>query len=177
MAVVGRLREQQRRLDLYLTNRSALIDFAAPIVGDRARAEDVVQEAWLRFGGTAPVERGSVAQPLSYLYRIVRNLAIDLSRRSGREMRGPDVETILEQTPDSQPGPDAQLAGREQIGLVVAALGGLSERTRRAFHLHRFEGKTYAEIARTLGVSQGTAHNLVSEAVAVCLQRLMDDDA
>ncbi|GLT01010.1 hypothetical protein GCM10007897_24010 [Sphingobium jiangsuense] len=41
------------RLHLYLKHREALIDQATKIVGDQARAEDVVQDAWLRFSASA----------------------------------------------------------------------------------------------------------------------------
>ncbi len=174
---MGSLSERQHRLDLYLTHRAALIEFAAPIVGDRARAEDVVQEAWLRFGAAPAQERVNVIQPLSYLYRIVRNLAIDLSRRGAREVRGPDAEAILDLAPDSRPSPEAETIERDQLAHVVAALEALPERTRRAFHMHRFEGMTYAEIGRALGISVGSSHNLVSDAVARCMQSLLDGAA
>ena len=67
------------RLDLFLAHRSALIDYAQPIVGCRARAEDVVQEAYLRFAAATDRERPAddrILQPVGYLYRIVRNLAV-----------------------------------------------------------------------------------------------------
>lgn len=64
--------EPDSKLDIYLANRQALVDYVAPIVGGQAQAEDVVQDAWLRFDArdTRPVQR-----PVAYLYRIVRNLA------------------------------------------------------------------------------------------------------
>jgi hypothetical protein len=43
------LTDASDKLDIFLRHRADLIDYAAPIVGCRARAEDVVQEAWLRF--------------------------------------------------------------------------------------------------------------------------------
>ncbi|WP_455922725.1 hypothetical protein [Pseudomonas putida] len=57
------------KLDLYLTQRKALIDYATAILGCRQQAERLVQEAWLRFGAA----QGDVRP--SGLFRIVRNLA------------------------------------------------------------------------------------------------------
>ncbi|MCD6074877.1 MAG: hypothetical protein K0Q70_1760, partial [Rhodospirillales bacterium] len=45
------MKSDTAKLTLFLTHRTALIDYAAPIVGDRSRAEDVVQEAFIRFSG------------------------------------------------------------------------------------------------------------------------------
>ena len=44
-----RSEEHSRKRNVYLRHRAELIDYATPIVGDRALAEDVVQDAWLRF--------------------------------------------------------------------------------------------------------------------------------
>lgn len=169
------MNEAHRRLDLYLSHRKALIDYAAPIVGDRARAEDVVQEAWLRFASDPVEQPASIAQPVAYLYRVVRNLAIDVSRRLMPEMRGEEADDILAQAPGANPDPEACALQRNELDIVLAALEELPHRTRRAFSMHRFDDKTYSEIALALGISQGTAHNLVRDAVAHCMQRLIGD--
>lgn len=168
------MKEARHQLDLYLSHRNALIDYAAPIVGDRERAEDVVQEAWLRFTGASMEQRSGIIQPVSYLYRVVRNLAIDVSRRLAPEMRGEEADAILSLAPAASPDPEACALQRDELNVVLNALEELPERTRRAFEMHRFHDKTYSEIACSLGISQGTAHNLVSDAVAHCMQRLMD---
>lgn len=66
------------KVQLYLAHRGALVEYALPIVGDRMRADDVVQEAFIRF---AP-DKALIGQPLGYLYRIVRNLAYGFTRRA-----------------------------------------------------------------------------------------------
>src|SRR6266581_8839636 len=80
-------------LKLYLTHRSALINYATRIVGSRAWAEDIVQDAYLRIAAMGPNEQSIVASdnqtqithPVAYLYRIVRNLSADWSRRRSTE--------------------------------------------------------------------------------------------
>lgn len=160
---------------MYLAHRAALVDYAAPIVGDRSRAEDVVQEAWLRFAtasekGRSDAER--IAHPVAYLYRIVRNLAVDFARRLAAESWQGESSPDLERAPASEASPEQQAADRAELRLVAAALAELPPRTRLAFDLHRFGDKTFEEIGRQLGISQTRAHNLVQDAVAHCMRRL-----
>lgn len=168
-----------KALSLYLSHRSELVNYASSIVGDRTQAEDVVQEAWLRFSfasDKARPESVRIAQPVAYLFRIVRNLALDLSRRRTCEAPHPAGDLALEDLPADMAGPEREVVGRDQLQVVAAALAELPERTRRAFDLHRFGDKTFAEIGRTLGISQGRAHALVQEAVAHCAAALMGSD-
>ena len=58
---------QDRTLALYLANRGALVNYANGIVGDRARAEDVVQEAFLRFTSAREKSDEAVERPRAYL--------------------------------------------------------------------------------------------------------------
>lgn len=164
-----------RPLDIFLKHRDALVAYAAPLVGDRMRAEDVVQEAWLRFSAAAAKDRGDskpIAQPVAYLYRIVRNLAIDVANRLKTEASHPSSETLLRDVPATVADPEQNTVDRDQLRTLADALDALPERTRHAFDLHRFEDKTYAEIGRILGISQARAHGLVQEAVVHCMQRL-----
>ncbi|MBK1663799.1 RNA polymerase subunit sigma-24 [Rhodospirillum rubrum] len=166
-------------LDLFLRHRRALIDYATPIVGDSMRAEDVVQEAWLRFDSASPsptsaeAGRGAVLQrPVGYLYKIVRNLAVDLSRRLKREAWMGDGGASLDGVAAAAPSPEQAAIDRDDLRAVAQALASLPPRTRTAFDLHRFENRTFAEIGQRLGISQTRAHSLVHEALAHCLDHL-----
>ncbi|MGV6875258.1 sigma-70 family RNA polymerase sigma factor [Pseudochelatococcus sp. B33] len=159
-------------LALYRTHRPALISYAASIVGCRARAEDVVQEAYLRFMQVAPNEK--VLQPVAYLHRIVRNLAVDWRRRLDAETRG--QEERPEQIVDSTPTPESEVLYRDELNLLVAALGELPEATRRAFVMHRLDGMTLQVVAEELGISVAGAHRLVQNALVHCARRLAGDD-
>jgi len=68
---------------LYAEHRVSLLNYATRLVGSRAQAEDLVQEAWMRLDGAAL--ESDVQRPLGYLYRIIRNLALDHSRSVGRQ--------------------------------------------------------------------------------------------
>ena len=147
------------RLAAYLRHRAALIDDASRIVG-RAHAEDVVQDAWLRFDQPT----SAVRQPGGYLFRIVRNLALDRLRRSRWETQGSDAQAIVDSAVSPVPGPEQQASAQDELQRLQAALDALPVQQRRAFELHRFEQANYRSIAHQLGVSQGKAHALVQAA-------------
>lgn len=159
------------KLDLYLANRSALLDYAAPIVGCRARAEDVVQEAWLRFAGRHGAQ-ASLDHPLGYLYRIVRNLALDLTRRMATEKRQPDSHAILAELPADTASPEREASNQDELRVISEALAQLPQRTRMAFEMQRLGGHTLQQVASALGISVGLAHQLVHDALSHCAARL-----
>jgi RNA polymerase sigma factor (sigma-70 family) len=159
------------RTALYRTHRGALVDYASDIVGNRTQAEDVVQEAWLRLDDAT--RQRAIADPLRYLYRIVRNLALDMLRRAHFEQRtmGLDVESVAEVLPDDRPAADTHLIASAELEAMLAALRELPDRTRIAFEMHRLGGYKLKEIATHLGISIGLVHALVAEAIAHCSER------
>jgi len=156
-------------LDVYLSHRAALIDYATPIVGCPARAEDVVQEAFLRFDAAAGV--GPLDEPAKYLYRIVRNLAIDGRRRRLRDEVSSSAAEDRDAA-DDNPSPEAQALARDELRLLNEAMAELPERTRIALEMRRFGGCKLREIADFLGVSVSVAHDIVAEGVAHCRRRV-----
>ena len=128
------------KLQLYLAHRAALVDYARPIVGCRARAEDVVQEAWLRFSGQQ--DDADIRHPASYLYRIVRNLALDQTRRTATEKAQPDGDDILAELPSSSASPEQAVSQQNELDAIGRALEELPQRTRIAFEMHRLGGFT-----------------------------------
>lgn len=163
-------------LAVYSANRAALIDYATPIFGCRARAEDVVQDAYVRF---AQRRRGQdeVEQPLGYLYRIVRNLAVDALRSMGADQRRRDAQRVLLPDEPSAVSPEDALIAQDALRRVDKALSDMPERMRRAFHLYRMAGLTLQQISDELGVSVPTAHRLVREATLVLMREMQADNS
>lgn len=162
-------------LDIYLSHRSELVNYASNILGDRAHAEDVVQEAYLRFDDAASAR--PVHEPLSYLYRIVRNLSLDMHRRSRRDRDRlvTGAEAVAHRVHEERPSPEADTATREELRLVNEAITELPERTRLALEMHRFSDYTFRQIADELGISVGLAHSLAAEGIEHCRQRLFGE--
>jgi RNA polymerase sigma-70 factor (ECF subfamily) len=165
------LQHDAAKLHLFLSHRAQLIDYAAPMVGCRARAEDIVQEAFIRFSAG----EARLAQPVGYLYRIVRNLAVDWARHVAVEGGPPDTGA-LEALPAPAASPEHAALFRDELRIVAEALGELPERTRMAFEMHRLGGLTLQVIARRLGISVGLAHQLVRDALTHCAERLGQDN-
>lgn len=160
-------------LDLYVSHRGALVDYASRIVGNRTQAEDVVQEAWLRFETAA--RREHLDHPIGFLFRIVRNLALDGRRRTAREshvVAGRAFDVATQTSADDAPGPETAAHYRQQLETVMAAMDELPERTRIALEMHRLGGCKIREIAAFLNISLPMAHVLVAEGVQHCKHRL-----
>lgn len=162
------MRHNSDILALYLAHRRELVNYASGIVGNRAQAEDLVQEAWLRFDMVA--ERRLLEEPIGYLYRIVRNLAVDDRRRVGREERviAADGAMTAEAAPDRFPSPEAQVAARDELRRLKDAMATLPERTRIALEMRRFGSCKLKDIAAHLGISITVAHDIVAEGIAHC---------
>lgn len=151
---------------LFISNKIQLQHAAMKILGCRERAEDVVQEAYLKVVETA--SRFNIKQPLAYVFQIVRNLAIDKHRRSNFEIRvfvdeeeGLDVHMPTDT-------PEALAICRQHLRLASDALSKLPERTRRAFELYLLNGLTQKEIASQLGVSITLVNFMIREAFTRC---------
>jgi RNA polymerase sigma factor (sigma-70 family) len=166
------VRQDGKTLALYLAHRGELLRYASGILGDRAQAEDLVQEAYLRFN--AAVTERALEEPVGYLYRIVRNLALDGRRRLAREARqvGPLTATAAEGIAADRPSPETEALDRRELKALAAAMADLPERTRIALEMHRFGGCKLREIAAALGISQTLAHELVMRGVEHCRRRV-----
>ncbi|MGN2406686.1 sigma-70 family RNA polymerase sigma factor [Pseudomonas syringae] len=161
------------RLELYLKHRPALINYACAVIGERTSAEDVVQDAFLRFCALSvePVE-----QPLAYLYRIVRNLALDSIRRNAaqsRQQQSPPDWML----PSPLPTPEQSLLQSDEIQRMALRFSRLPEQMRIAVEMHRLGGYTFQQIAAHLEVSVSTVHRLVKEAVVHLASADVTDNA
>jgi len=159
-------------LSLYMTHRGELVNYAATITGDRAAAEDIVQEAWTRIGAVARAR--SLEEPAGYLYRIVRNLALDGLRRRSFEQRHfvEGAEDEAARMPSEAPTPEAAAVSNDELRIVLEVLESLPERMRIAVEMHRLGGARLKDIAASLNISVTAAHELVAEGVERCRARL-----
>lgn len=150
---------------LFIASRLPLRDCAARILGCRQRAEDVVQDAYMKLSDG--IEELHILNPGAYLFQLVRNLAIDRHRRSAFEQQvfaGSDDEL----QPGSGVTPELQAIHMQDLVLVARALGKLPERTRAAFELHRLAGKTQREVALQLGISTTLVNFMIRDAMECC---------
>lgn len=153
---------------LYLAHRGKLVRYASGILGDPSRAEDVVQDAWLIYDQLP--DKGGVRDPLAYLHRMVRNLAINALRHIGQRQRltSEDFETAARTIADPEPSAEADLIARQRLERFMARLALLPERQQVALRMHRLEGHKMREIAERLEVSIALVHSLIADALVRC---------
>ena len=161
-------------LSTYMEHRDRLLSYANRIVRDRASAEDVVQEAWLRFSARR-AEDGPIAQPLAYLYTIVRNLALNWTQRAANHGPVALSEPAMESVPADEPSVERVLYYRDELRVLQEAIAELPERTQTAFYLYKIDGCTLQQVADRLGVSVVRAHQLVKEAGLHAARQLFGD--
>lgn len=142
---------------LYDRHGGVAYSLAYRMVGERAAAEEVTQEAFIsiwRSGGRYDRARGSVR---SWLLGVVRNRAIDRLRAgAGKAPRlNLDDEAILEERPAAE-RTEEEAVRHETARELRSALGALPGEQSRVIELAYFGGFTQSEIARMLGVPLGT---------------------
>lgn len=162
-------------------NLQALFDLHAASIAnalrrsgiDRDTAEDLTQDTFLRLLRGAPTE-SPVTNLRAYLFRVSRNVMVDHLRRSASNPVHTVEQSALGKVADLSPGADRRLSDRQRLGLVLAVLDELPPRNRRAFELHRIEGKTLASVAEELGISTTRAWEMVQDAYRRIRARLDD---
>lgn len=169
------MKEGEARHGIYLAHRAALIDYATPILGSREAAEDIVQDAYLKFA-PAEIRARSREQALAYLYRIVRNLAFDVLKRRKVEATR-EAQPPFWALPCDKPTPEQSMLFCDEVRLVNEVMDELPIHVRVALEMHRFSGYTLEEVAEHLGISVATAHRHVRGAMMRIAQRLDRDDA
>ena len=149
--------------DFVTARGAALLRTAYLLVGDRGRAEDLLQTAlvktyvaWSRIRDIGALE--------AYVRRTMANTAVSWWR--GRRFRERPVETV----PD-QPERDETADGAERDAMW-AYLRELPTKQRAVLVLRYYEGLSEAETAQVLGVSRGTVKSHASRALAALRRRL-----
>lgn len=159
-------------LALYIEHRDELLNYANKLLQDRAIAEDVVQEAWIRLSAKDG-QGDEITNPLSYLFAIVRNLALDWAKRRPREVPSETGRTEWEAIADSQPSAEEVVLHRDQMRLLMEAISELPERTQIAFRMYRIEEKTLQQIADHLNISVARTFQMVRDAGVHATRRLI----
>ncbi|MBE1283950.1 MAG: RNA polymerase sigma factor [Rhodobacteraceae bacterium] len=154
-----------------LTRRLAPRTFAVAVrvLGDRAEAEDVTQEAMMRLWKMAPDWQQGQAQVSSWLYRVAMNLCLDRKRRS----RGGTVG--LDQVPDPQdpkPGVLEQIQQSARWDALQAGLMRLPDRQRQAVVLRHIEELSNPEIAVIMDISVEAVESLTARGKRALAQAL-----
>lgn len=134
-----------------------VLGYAARMLGDRAEAEDVAQDAMMRLWRIAPEWRQGEAKVTTWLYRVVSNLCTDRLRRR----RWVDIDAIPEPL-DGAASVQAGMEEAERQAALSQALQGLPERQRQAVVLRHIEGMANPEIAAVMDMSVEAVESLTA---------------
>jgi RNA polymerase sigma factor (sigma-70 family) len=160
----------------YTEHRSELIAHASRILKNRAKAEEVIQDALIKVMLAAP-ELESTDHALGYMHRTIENLCIDIFRIEGRRPNLvvlDDASAELESTwIDNEDHVDV-IAAADDAAIVRQALAMLSPAERAALVMWEMEGRSTSEIAAELGIKESAVRHTVSRARA-SLRRVMSE--
>ena len=151
------------RLEAFREHRPLLFSIAYRMLGSTADAEDVVQEAYLRWLRTDPA---SVRSPKDFLSATVTRLAVD-QLRSARVRRevyvGPWLPEPLVGVDDRDPAAAAELAESHSTAFLLL-LERLTPTQRAAYLLREVFNYDYADVARILETTEANCRQLVQRA-------------
>ncbi|MCE2902103.1 MAG: RNA polymerase sigma factor [Gemmatimonas sp.] len=134
--------------------------YAASLVRDEAVADDVVQEAFVRlWDRRARLE--AATPPRAWLYRTVRNLALNLRRDAATRQRLLSDPAVAETAAVPRPvtSPDDEVVGRDLGAQLTVLIEALPRRQREALLLSRVEGLSHAEVAAAMDCAPRTVNN------------------
>ncbi|MEV0566289.1 RNA polymerase sigma factor SigJ [Dactylosporangium sp. NPDC050588] len=154
-------------MDQFSAHRDHLFGVAYRMLGSRADAEDVVQDAWLRYAGA---DTSGVTDLRAWLTTVTGRLCLDQLRAAKvrREAYvGPWLPSpLVERLPDpSQVDPGERVSFRDSVSIaLLMVLDALTPEQRVAFVLHDVFAVPFAEVAATLGTTPENARQLASRA-------------
>lgn len=145
---------------------SLVYQIAYHCTGQREEAEDIAQEAFIRFYHTPPHATSDVERR-AWLCRVTTNLGLNALRSRQRRINHEEQASDCVLTPSSvdsaQLNPEQHVIAREQAAFIRSVLAELPER-QQIYILLRSIGLSYAEIAQATGVAPASVGSLLARA-------------
>jgi RNA polymerase sigma-70 factor (ECF subfamily) len=175
-ALVARVRAGEKAAleEIFRAYAEPLCAFAFRTVRSRDVARELVQDLFLAVWAQRTTWRVSGALS-AYLFHAVRNRALNVVRHERYVRRFEDVASAVagDEWPTGQsPPPDATLYHAERAAALAAAIAELPARVREVLRLVREERRTYAQVAKALGVSVPTVERDLGRAIDALRRRL-----
>jgi RNA polymerase sigma-70 factor (ECF subfamily) len=138
-------------------------------VGNKAEAEDMTQQVFVRAFESIKSFRWKGVPFSAWLYRIARNLVIDHIRRAKKRPTVPLEESLV--VGDSEP--HTEVERKLDIERMVSATRQLTEAQREVISLRFAAGLPIAQVAKTMGKSEGAVKALQHSAIAALRRMLL----
>jgi RNA polymerase sigma-70 factor (ECF subfamily) len=146
----------------FAEQRAPLVRYATRLLGDRQRAEDVVQDTFFRF--MAQPRDAVVGHAVEWLFTVCRHRALDVLRKEGRMKRFEEGQVERLTTADPRPGRAMEEA--ETQATILRLIDRLPPNQQEVIRLKFQNGFSYQEIARITELSVGNVGFLIHTAVA-----------
>jgi len=144
--------------------------------GNRATAEDLSQEVFIRVYRTLPSYQSTQGAFATWLTSVTRNLLVDHYRRTRRDRLTDSIDSLpqLGQQPSPTRTPDRLAQATELSARVQLGLARLSPELREAVILRDLQGLEYAEIRAVLQVPEGTVKSRINRG-RIELARILEE--
>lgn len=166
MAAFVSTRDRKKFDVLFQRYRRAMVAYAARYVRDRARAEELAQEIFVRVYTTKHYE--AEASFKTWLYRVATNLCLNEVRRPEHRQKLESLDQPAERRPvlrSEDASPETEAAGRQLAVRLERVLAALPEKQRAAFVMARYEAMTHDEIAGALSTTVPAVKSLIHRAL------------
>lgn len=141
--------------------RPSLLRFVVSRVGCRTTAEDLTQEAFLRFARTE-----EVGNPKAFLFQTAINLVKTAARSERRRANLSEYAHLLTGDVVDPLTPERALLACDELARIRLAIDNLPPACGEVFRLHRVEGLTQREIATHLGISTTAVEKSIRRALS-----------
>ena len=174
-AALGRIPagDQAALQTVYRLTSAKLFGVCLRILGERAEAEDVLQEVYVTVWRRAADFDAGRASPMTWLISIARNRSIDRLRAS-RQTRNMDPIDAAAEIADASGGADMTIESAQDNARLHGCLDGLASHERAALRGAFFDGNTYEDLASRMKVPLGTMKSWIRRAMIklkACLEQ------
>ena len=161
-------------METYAEKRDNLVRVFAARLRSVSEAEDLIQDLFFKIERLELKEVGE--NPSALLFQMANHLMLDRlrsqKRASARDAiwlqgysHSPQGEILA-----TEPTAEAALAARQQLAALIQRVDDLPEKVAQAFRLHKLEGRSQAETAEMMGISQSTVEKHISSALKRLIQ-------
>lgn len=166
--------------ELVRRHRAAVFNFLLRLAGNRQRAEDLLQETWLRIVRSAPNWEAQ-AKFTTWAFTIARNQCMDAMRKDSYRRAGSldapagdgeDDRPLADRVAGTGAQPDREAYNAALRPLIERALAALPSEQREVFLLREYHGVAFKEIAQVTGVPENTVKSRMRYALEGLRRRL-----
>jgi RNA polymerase sigma factor (sigma-70 family) len=164
---------------LYSEYRTSLVSQARRMLRSDSEANEVVQEAFIKFILAAP-ELDTKERALAYMRATINNLSLNVIRARGSRPNlvaidsDTSAERLAEIAVENYIPADVSISAAEDAAIIKLALAQLSPAERAALVMWEMEGRSTSEIASELGIKESAVRHTVSRARA-SLRRVLSE--